>query len=378
MCSVRVGVATQRHGGGRCGGHGCGPGALKQPHLRVGIHAFLQRDASLHQHHMFNGGLLAARYQCAPQAPVVRRALRCSHQFEVGRAFVGLDDPAAAEVVGHVAHVVAPRQHHARWRGGCVGVDDPRFGGVEAADGDHHVPARRGVRQADEQRLVGFIKDLHIAGRQGTQAMPVHRPALQRDGVLQDVEKCLAVVGPGQVFQHAGHRVGIVLASAQVAKTQRVDATARSVFGPGQHVAIRADGGGADLEKSLAGGARVLVQQQLFGGLGVGLEGCAALAHEQRVFGARLVFTPQPPAVVVLRHAAVVVLDARAHLCKQLALQRLQRRQHGGGVGVFGFQILNDFRPLGFGVVVAQPVVLIHPVPLRATHGVGHGGCNRR
>ena len=382
MCSVRVGVAGQRNRGGGRSRHRDGARAAhavsQESHLRVRVNAFLQRNAGLHQHHMLDGGLLAPWHQRAPEPPVVGRALRCRHELEVGRVFVGLDDPAPVQMVGHVAHLGAPRQHHARGGGGRVGVNDARFGGVEAADADLHVLARRCVAKAHKQRLVGLIEDLHIAAGQRAQAVAVNRPALQRDGVLQDVEERAAVVGPGQVFEHAGHRVGQVLPGAQVAKAQRVDAAASGVFGPGQQIAVRADGGGADLEEGLAGGACVLVQQQLFRRLRVGARGAAALTHQERIFRARLVLAPQPPAVVIQRHAAVVFLDARAHLGNELVLQRLQGRQQPCRVGVFSFQVAHDFRPLDRRVVVAQPVVFVDPVALRTAHGVGHLGCDRR
>src|SRR5690606_6532478 len=144
-------------------------------------------------------------------------------------------------------------------------------------------------------------------------------------------------------------------------------ASADVVLGPGQQRVVGADLVVAHAEVVLAGGHLVEVQQDLLGGEvagGVGgLDGERVHARTvlatgvHRIVLAGGVARVVPPAVVAVRHRAVVLPDAAHDLRVQLFLQRPQRPHHRIDIGVLRLQVGQHRRILA--AVVAQPVVLV-------------------
>ena len=243
-----------------------------------------------------------------------------------------------------------------------------------------------------EERLVGLVVDQHVLRDRRAHHVPVHRTALQQHRVLLDVEDRAAVRGPLHALQHALDAVGEDGARAQVLEAQRMDAAARHVLAPGEHVAIRAHLVIADAHVVLALGEGRHVEDHLRRGRLVLRRRRPALAQVRRVLGALVEALPVPVAAVVGGDGGIVLLDARAHLLHERLLQGAQPRHHGVGVGHFGPQVVHDVVALVARVIVADPVVLVGAVAegaldhvrLLLRHGrrgdaVGgaHGRCRR-
>ena len=149
------------------------------------------------------------------------------------------------------------------------------------------------------------------------------------------------------------------LPGAKILDVEGVLAEAAIVAGVCQQLAVVGDGHGAEGHEALAFGQGVHIQHDLF--LALGLLLCAAFAAEDRVltafFGARVV----PEAAVGEGNGDVGFFDVAEHLVIELFLQFFCAGKDSRGVGIFRFEILEDFRAFLFaepGVVVGQRVAV--------------------
>src|SRR5450432_2752656 len=124
------------------------------------------------------------------------------------------------------------------------------------------------------------------------------------------------------------------------------------------------------LEKRLARGARVAVKQDRL------LAAAARLAAENLVLAAWAKARVIGEGAVGLRHFAVVFLQPRAHLSRELALQRRERSKHAFGIGILRLEKVANVR--GKGVRLAQhvePIVRLDPgIVVRPTNSMRRGG----
>jgi hypothetical protein len=111
---------------------------------------------------------------------------------------------------------------------------------------------------------------------------------------------------------------------------------------------------------------RRLVHQDLLGRRQVHRPRSALAAQQHRILGPLVEAAPCPVALAVHGDGAVLLDDGAAQFALQRGAQRRQWRQHGFGVGVLRLQVGHDLGPLGLGIVVPHPVVLVDPVPVRA------------
>jgi len=139
--------------------------------------------------------------------------------------------------------------------------------------------------------------------------------------------------------------------SGQVADVQGVLAEAGVVGGVGEQIAVRADGHRSDCHIGLADCKFIYVQQRL---LRAGRRGGGAAAVDG-VLAAFEGAGPVEPAVVGVGDGFVGLLDMREHLGVELGLQLLCWLHQGRGVGVFGFEIFEEF---GRGLI-AHPGVVV-------------------
>ena len=70
----------------------------------------------------------------------------------------------------------------------------------------------------------------------------------------------------------------------------------------------------------------------------------------------------------MLRRRRVVLLDAPPDLAQKPRLERSLAGEHRLGVGLLRAQVRHHVVALALGMVVAEPVVLVHPVAVRAPH----------
>ena len=315
--------------------------------------------------------VIAAGQQFPPFRAVAFLADLGLHQPEVLRLPVGADDPASVEVLGLVLVISLAGQEdpERQFRISRVGV--AYLGGHGAPRIDDDQPLVLGVE--DIRVESGIVLLIHQAVRPGVRAEQVlsHAQAEQGHRVLLDVENRTAVRGPGQRGLGILDGVGQRPARREVLEAERVLAPSDRVVRVGQQAAVRADRQVADLVEVAPlgelGGVEHDLLRRLHGALPAGVD---------RVFPALVVATVVPPAVLLVRDAGVVLLDATHDLAVDPVLERPDRRQHRVLVGVLRDQVGQHvgIRPR----VVAQPVVVVDAVAGRRFDNKRPGGRHRR
>jgi hypothetical protein len=193
--------------------------------------------------------------------------------------------------------------------------------------------------------LVVLLEDQDVTLRRCADLVAPDLP--RAEGIVgTDVEARARVVGPREAVRHVLDDVGQVCALAQVAIAQHVALPTRRVDRVREDPLVGRDGEHAQREVVVAGGGEVLVEQHL---LTVPAAGPAAVDRVvEPLDGARVVL-PLPARDGC---GCVGLLDPRADLLVDRVPQRLQRREHGGGVGVLGLEVGTHGRV----VAVTQPV----------------------
>ena len=186
-------------------------------------------------------------------------------------------------------------------------------------------------------------------------------------GIGPGVEEGPAVRRPGGAVVDAGHDVGQVGASAEIAEAKLVQLRAIDVLRVGDRVLVRASLDVAELEIFVAFGQLVGVENDLL--LGVHRAASTAVDLVVEAFDGAGV---GPPTLVEDGGREVGLLNSTDDLPIELSLQAGRRRHHLVRVGVLGLQVGDDLGVL----LVAEPVVRIDAlVAVRLDHvGPPRGG----
>lgn len=168
-------------------------------------------------------------------------------------------------------------------------------------------------------------------------------------GIAKDEAR--AVGGPNEAGKRAGDDIGQLFARGEIAEMHLEVLGAIIVIRIGHELPIRTDDEVAELEVVLALGEFVLIQDELLITSGSGLPVVAAIL---RAFGEG---GPVDPVAILLRHAAVVFLDAAFHLLEERFHQRLLILHVRLEVAILRFEVgqhvlVFDLRVTG----IAQPV----------------------
>ena len=171
------------------------------------------------------------------------------------------------------------------------------------------------------------------------------------------------MLSPAQttLFSTFGSAMGRSVCVREIPHLHDVLPAADGVVGPGQQIAVGADGDVADFEEVVALRELVDVQQDFFGrvlaALAARVDGVLAAGFEALVV---------PVAVHQVRHRGVVLLQAADDFLVELFLERLDVREHGVGVGILRLDVRQH---LGVrALVVAQPVVLVRAGAMGRDH----------
>ena len=213
------------------------------------------------------------------------------HQPELHRVVVGDHEQLAgaavpAPVLGVVLDALAASSDRPGSAGDVVRVDRPGFGGGVALRPQHHEVAAAGQPGADLEALVGLLQHQHVVGDRGADPVPPHleRPVGR---VVHGVEEPGGVGAPGAAVVGARHRLGEVLAGAQVAEAELEDLLPGEVHGVGEQVLVGTDLTQAEVEIVRTLREQVLVQHDLRDRTISVAIGCGGLRIGCRV-GARL------------------------------------------------------------------------------------------
>ena len=328
-------------------------------HAGVGLDALGDRHALIEERGVVDRGIGAVRHELAPAGGIGELRIARQRHAEVPRVQVRADEPGPVEPIGVVAHAGGPRQHHAR---GFRRVGQRHRAQLVRVVALHLDPQQRAASRGidrGEERLVRFLVDDRIGRRVRAEHMTADRAALQQHGILPHVEDAAAVGGPDHGFQRAGNAVGQILAGGQVTEPELMAATTHGVLGPGDERAVVADFHIAHAEVVVPSRKLVAVEHRL-------TRAAVARAHPSLLLVARRKGGPRPPAMIELARRRVVLGDASAELAGQPRLQRRQSREHALGVRLLGPQVPHHLVALALRMVVAQPVVLIAALTMRA------------
>ena len=283
---------------------------------------------------------------------------RCLEQPEIHGLPVAADHPALADVIHRILVPADARQEHLESQRRIVErrAADFRRDGTARVD-QQEAPVFR-QSHGRVERLVLFLVDDRVARGIGAEFMDAHAQSQQRDRILLDVQHAAVVCRPHDAFLDVRDHVRQQLTRHQRLEAQRVLATTHGIFGEREQAVVVADLDRADVV--VIEPARVLaqVEQDLLGALDA-----AGTARVNGIFVAGVVAMQVPVAVVAVGNAGVVLADAPDDLPVQLVFKRLPRRSHRCAVRVLGAQVLEHVGRRAR--VVAQPVIVVHPDPVR-------------
>ncbi len=308
--------------------------------------------------------IVRMRHDLLPRGLGSGAAVRQFHQPEVRRVEVGPDDPAPPDVVRVVLEsALAGRQYRER-AVGRIRREEPGLVRHRAAQTDRDVRIIPGLADPHVEARVGlFVNDLVLI-RVLAEDVLLDRLRQQRDRIVLDIEQRPVVIRPGHRRRGPGHRVRQELAGAQVLDPDRVLAPADLVHAERQEIPVRADPVRADLEVVLALCHLVDVQQDLF--RSPKRAGFSAVDRVLEPFlEPRVVVVPP----IAIGNTRVILLHPPDDFLEDPVLETPNRCEHDVAVGVLGFEIGQHGRILAR--VVAQPVILVRPRPVRGRHVVG-------
>ncbi len=156
------------------------------------------------------------------------------------------------------------RLQHAKFALGFIRVQNADFGGCVALERHQQVLLAARFRKFDAQALVGLLVDQDVGRRIRSQCVAV-QPIGSLSAVQRRVEQRAVVVAPGSRCRGVEESLGQQCARLQILHVQREDIRTRGIGGIRQQRVVRAYFVSADVEKLVAFGERVDVQQDFFG-----------------------------------------------------------------------------------------------------------------
>ncbi|MCY1172896.1 hypothetical protein D9M73_130400 [compost metagenome] len=295
--------------------------------------------------------------------PFARRRNMRGAQPEIGVGVVGVDEQSVAMHVDiifapHLARRYAERRRQRVGRGQQID-----FARHMVAARQHDPLAVAGLADADAEPLIGFLEQFDIL--RDRRAQPVQPRIVGAPLVVgETVEKAPVIGGPHDFGQHPRNDIGQMLPRDQILDAHLEAFRAIVVDRISQQPPIIADRKGPQPKILFALGQSRFVEDQHV--LALVLARRDRAAPPFAILPAGFERSPIDPVAILLRHRAIVFLDAALHLLIQPVDQRLVRFHHAFEIGVLGGEIGKHIRVIDLGIVrVLQPGIrILNRVPV--------------
>ena len=285
--------------------------------------------------------------------PLAGRLDRRLHQPEIGMGVVGADVERALMLIDIIFPARLARGDETRGGKGVIGGQQPRLARHMVAGAQDDPLLRRAEADGNAEALVILMKDFAILADRRAQHM---HPCIIGAPVFvgEAVEQRLAISGPDQRRQGAGDHVRQQRAGFEIADVHREALAAVGIDAIGEPAAALADRHRAEAEIIMPLRQRRLIEDELVLAAVLGSADRAAIPFA--ILRPHLERAPVDPVAVLLRHRAVILLDAPLHLREQRVDQWLVRLHRLFEPAILLLQIGENFLVLHIGIAgVAQP-----------------------
>src|SRR6266568_3619181 len=251
-------------------------------------------------------------------------------------------------MVGVILMIIFAHCDYLKLVGRLVGAQEPDLARGVARDGEQKKHAAASALHFDPESFVYLFVD-QVVRLRGAQDMPIEPVGTLRDFVLNGVEKCAIVGGPGDACD-AFDLLGKGTARMEIFYVKRIFAEAGRIGRIGEQLIIVADLEGTQPKKRMSLCKLIEVQQQLFGGTV-----CIAPPELKGVLLAFLGSGEVQIAAEQIGDREIRLQDAAKQFLVKLPLKSFGGLQYGVRISILCFQVGDNFGVL----FMAEPRVMV-------------------